>query len=1128
MIRLIGTDGVTGRVAAAFNYDASGRVKESWRGDPSFTGPNAVDKQSFTYTGSPLITQTVVSQAVSASFTNTTTYTLGRDSVSAKAKVLSMSGNCPTCGLAPNTTFEYGISATPLLPTAMVDGRSIRTEYTYDSSTGRLLTRKENVVSGAPERTTTYIYDANFPGLVKEIDQPSTTAGQTRKTLMAYNAATSVMTTRTLQGWEGGASFSYASGFTYNSAGQPLTSDPPGYSTQDVTTFTYNVPGTNGYLPDKRTDPILGDTLFGYDGLNRRTSVTDVNSVQTITAYDSLNRVTSVTRKGDPPAGIADLVTTYFYDLFQDLRCVQLPRGNGIAYVYDGAGRLIEIDRKADCSPSSPALERTLYTLDTAGNRILEERKRDNGGTEVSDSKTEYLYTCHLDKMTQGKGSATESVTEYCYDEDENLKQVWDANHPRGNPGSPNPATQTYTYDRLNRLIQVSQPWTTGTADTQYAYDLQDHLAQVTDAESNVTTYTTSDRDLQTRQVSPVSGTTTYAYNEHGQLTSQTDARNITTTRTIDALDRVSLVHTSDGLTPDTTYTYDAPCAFGKGRLCSISNGPIVGYAYDRFGRVTQDGALTYQYDANGNRTQITYPGNVLAAYTYDFADRQNTLSYNTGAGNLPMVTSAKYLSSGPLTQLVLANGLTEQHLFDARYFPSAVTVSGSTTLNWTFSVDGVGNITQINNGSTPRTYSYVDNLYFLKQGDGPWGTRSWTYDRIGNRLTETRGTTTDTYSYVNHNPRLTSVTMGGGAGTKEFSYDSNGNEIRMATPLSLLYQRYDGANRLFSMKNDATGAATYLTYDGRNFLTQARQDITTCCAPVLTQSVYSSEGVLQGRSVKNILGGTVSTDSKVFYFAGRPVGLLEMTTAPVTLSYLSVDHLGTPILQTNVSGSNLWSGGFEPFGKDWNGAQSAGEFLRFPGQWEDGAWAGSLPSNFVYNLHRWYSSLNGTYRQPDPFALAHLPAFYSYSFNNPVRFSDRLGLRPVSIPTLAPPTIEFEPVSLPPPECKPPLSPPGLSPALAPLAAWATVLFYEFFVSPSEAGGVGDTRYEPVPTCKRCKDDDDDNRGPCEVQRDRCIDNPWMPTWNRALYGVRKDCLKCYWECKKKGGLWPVYKCPF
>jgi YD repeat-containing protein len=383
---------------AAFNYDAAGRVKESWRGDPSFTGPNAVDKQSFSYTGSPLVTQTVVSQVVSAGFTNTTIYNLGRDTVSSKGKVLSMNGNCPTCGLAPNTTFEYGSSTTPLLPTAMVDGRQIRTEYTYDTN-GRILTRKENVVSNFPQRTMTYIYDVNFPGLVKEIDQPSTTAGQTRKTLMTYNATTSVMTARTIEGYEAGASFSYATATTYNGAGQPATIDPPGYTTQDQSTITYTVPGTNGYLPDKRTDPLIGDTLFTYDGLNRRTSVTDVNNVQTITAYDALNRVTSVTRKGDPLASIADLVTTYFYDCpagapagscgpFLDLRCVQLPRGNGIAYVYDGASRLVEVDRKADCNPASPVLERTVYTLDTAGNRILEERKRDNGGTEVSDGKT--------------------------------------------------------------------------------------------------------------------------------------------------------------------------------------------------------------------------------------------------------------------------------------------------------------------------------------------------------------------------------------------------------------------------------------------------------------------------------------------------------------------------------------------------------------------------------------------------------------------------------------------------------------------------------------------------------------------------------------------------------------------
>ena len=42
---------------------------------------------------------------------------------------------------------------------------------------------------------------------------------------------------------------------------------------------------------------------------------------------------------------------------------------------------------------------------------------------------------------------------------------------------------------------------------------------------------------------------------------------------------------------------------------------------------------------------------------------------------------------------------------------------------------------------------------------------------------------------------------------------------------------------------------------------------------------------------------------------------------------------------------AELWQGGFEPFEQDYNGAQAAGVFLRFPGQWDDAAWseAGSV-----------------------------------------------------------------------------------------------------------------------------------------------------------------------------------------
>ena len=73
--------------------------------------------------------------------------------------------------------------------------------------------------------------------------------------------------------------------------------------------------------------------------------------------------------------------------------------------------------------------------------------------------------------------------------------------------------TQLYTFDALNRLTSVTQPWTGvggGTAATSYQYDVQDHLTRVTDAEGNVTTYPYSDRDVMTSQVSPASGTTTF------------------------------------------------------------------------------------------------------------------------------------------------------------------------------------------------------------------------------------------------------------------------------------------------------------------------------------------------------------------------------------------------------------------------------------------------------------------------------------------------------------------------------------------------------------------------------------------------------------------------------------------
>jgi RHS repeat-associated protein len=105
--------------------------------------------------------------------------------------------------------------------------------------------------------------------------------------------------------------------------------------------------------------------------------------------------------------------------------------------------------------------------------------------------------------------------------------------------------------------------------------------------------------------------------------------------------------------------------------------------------------------------------------------------------------------------------------------------------------------------------------------------------------------------------------------------------------------------------------------------------------------------------------------------------------------------HLGTPIAKFKSSTFD-WRGGFEPFGADWNGAQAAGVFLRFPGQWLDEAWKdASLGAEVYYNVHRWYEHGVGRYGRVDPLGLdgGH-ENVYLYARSSPVEGLDPLGLQ--------------------------------------------------------------------------------------------------------------------------------------
>jgi RHS repeat-associated protein len=232
-------------------------------------------------------------------------------------------------------------------------------------------------------------------------------------------------------------------------------------------------------------------------------------------------------------------------------------------------------------------------------------------------------------------------------------------------------------------------------------------------------------------------------------------------------------------------------------------------------------------------------------------------------------------------------------------------------------------------------------------------------------------------------------------AGTKYLAYDLAGNVLLEASLASHLDLSPDAAGKLSRMTEETTHETSTLAYDGRGFLAKARNAVTDC-GPVATTPTYGSEGLLYERQQQSLFTSAITAQTRVFYFAGRPVAQLDGIPATGTLTYLAVDHLGTPILASTGAAAARWSGGFEPFGRDFTNpsAQNSGIFLRLPGQWDDTIWDNThLGSGLYYNLNRWYEPAVGRYSQVDPLApVGEIP--YLYARSSPLLYIDPLGLR--------------------------------------------------------------------------------------------------------------------------------------
>ena len=393
-------------------------------------------------------------------------------------------------------------------------------------------------------------------------------------------------------------------GYTFNTRGLPETTSEPTRPDGSNPTYTKLYDDAGRLITE--TDPLGHSVSYQYDAVGNRTVTVDKLSRSWVKIFDVLNRV--ITDK-DPLGN----TTTTTFDEAGRVKAVTNPRGYVQTNDYDGRGRLNKW--------TDPAGFRWIYTYDGAGN-ILDIQDALNGHYGMT-------YGLRNERLTETNQDA--KTWTYAYDELMRLRTQTD----------PNGVARTLTYDAGGRVSGVA--FSTGRTHS-FTYDLNNNPLTVTRTVGGVATPTTLTFDAMDRILSSTDAfnqAVSYGYNVAGRMQTIVYPGNKMLTRAYDAAGR--LISLTDWAARVSSFGYD-----NADRLTSRTypNGVTQTMSFDNAGRVTNlqhnQGAtaliaLTYAYDANGNKIMSTEAGllNWTPPATY------NETASVTAAGRLITRTDA-------------------------------------------------------------------------------------------------------------------------------------------------------------------------------------------------------------------------------------------------------------------------------------------------------------------------------------------------------------------------------------------------------------------------------------------------------------------------------------------------------
>jgi RHS repeat-associated protein len=671
------------------------------------------------------------------------------------------------------TTANYpcASAATCNKPSWTKDAAGNETDFTYDATTGKVLTVTAPApATGGVRPQTRYSYTSMQAYF-------NTGSGSIVASGQPIAMLTGVSTCRTMQA-------------------PPATPNCVGTADETKTVIAYG-PQTAG--TGNNLLPVSASQGAGDGSLTATSSIT----------YDDIGN--PYTAQG--PLGAA-FTTRYRYDADRELVGVVGPDPDGAGTLHNRAMRmtynpvgLVTLTEQGTVLSQSDAdwanfvsLQQDLVDYDT-GNRKSVERLRTNNNT-VTVTLAQYGYDAagRLTCATQRMNSATfTSEPGAC---------------SLGTQGSFGPDRITYySYDVANQQTFVTSGYGSPLQrnDVNTGYSPNGKVAWVADAKNNVTTYSHDgfDRLVKTQYPSPTTPGTS-STTDYDQITSFDANSNVLVRRlrdgtsityAYDALNRLTNEYLPSATTGNAnpTYTYDL-----LGELLTAANGnPTyttgLSYGYDALGRKVSEtstlnggGSLakTMQYDVAGRRTRLTWPDGFYVTYGYDNTNAMTGIFENGGTA----IASFAYDDYGRRIGRASGNNTSEGYGYDlASRLTGLPYLTGAT----------------VDNNVTIGSYSPANEIGSRSQSNDAY---AWTAGTAGNRAFTTNGLnqyTAAAGATVGYDARgnVTSI------GASTFGYSSE-NDLVSGGGGSFYY---DAQHRLVY----GTTKATRFDYDGSQLLSE-------------------------------------------------------------------------------------------------------------------------------------------------------------------------------------------------------------------------------------------------------------------------------------------------------------------